>query len=235
MRILSLLFLLSMSALCAPELFEKIQDEEEVVDGITANTWRLTVNPSPGQLVMTTFTVEVGDDVEGSIDLESQKVEMIHYVPGGDFVQKVGYMKYWNEDREVHGTRFYKKWIVSGFGQKVTLGPMIHLGDGGGSWITETLSGPYQRVSRRFRFSNSDADFLGDGGSSYEHQSRHIIFKFEAKTVPLDDAVARAAEAGINKLPELKGESWSITLPQAEQAVERDAAEESAAAPRVGD
>jgi len=231
MRVLSLLLLLSMSTLCAQELFKKRQDEVEVGDGITASTWRLTVHPHPGQLVMTAFVVEVGEAVEGEFDLTSRKVEMIHYVPRGDYVQDVGYKKYLNKEREVYDPRIYRKWKISGLGQNVTLGPMIHLGDGGGSAVAKILDQPGQRVSRRFRFSNSDEDFFNEGGSTFENRSRHIVVKFVVETALLDNAVAKAAEAGIDKLPELNGKPWSITLPQIEQPVEQDGADEPATAP----
>ena len=90
MRILviPIFFLMAAVLLGASELSERTLNEEELKDGGIGNRWRLTVQPQDGQLVMTTFLVEVGDDLIGKSHPASRKVEKVHYVPEGLYVHK---------------------------------------------------------------------------------------------------------------------------------------------------
>ena len=226
MRILQLLLLFSTGTLYAGKLYEKIQDDEEIGNGITANTWRLTVQSHPDQLILTTFLVEVGEALKEETGLTSRKVEVIHYVPKGDYVQDVGYRRFWNEDREAYDPQLFDKWQIFGLGQNVTLGPMDWVNGGGGCGTLSNVDPPAQRVHRRFKLTSSLEDAIN--GKADENPSTHIFFNFVVEAVLLKDAVAKAAEAGVDELPELNGTPWSVTLPQVESSVEQGGAEEPA-------
>ena len=64
MKIPALLLFLSFGNLCANEFSRQLQDDEEIANGVIASSWRLTVQPHPGQLVVTRFIVKVGEEFE---------------------------------------------------------------------------------------------------------------------------------------------------------------------------
>jgi hypothetical protein len=218
MKIPALLLFLSMGTLCGNELSRKLQDDEEIANGVVASSWRLTVQPHPGQLVMTRFIVEVGEELEAEFQLTSRKIEMIHYVPKGNFTQDVGYKRHLNLEQKVHDPQFNKKWEIWGLGQNVTLGPLNWAGGGGGTGTSKVFDHPCESANRRFRLTSDLEAALIEGRE--ENPSKQISFNFHVYTQFLDIVAAKAAEAGIDKLPELNGEPWSITLPQMEQPVE---------------
>ena len=229
MKIPTLLLFLSMGNLWANELSEKLQDDEEIANGVIASSWRLTVQPHPGQLVMTRFIVEVGEELEAKSQLTSRKIEMIHYVPKGNYTQDVGYKKHLNLEQKAHDPQFNKKWEIWGLGQNVTLGPLNWVGGGGGSGTSKVFDHPCESVNRRFRLTSDLETALIEGRE--EKLSKQVSFNFHVYTQSLDIVAAKAAEAGIDRLPELNEKPWSITLPEIEKPVEQGSADQPATAP----
>ena len=205
------------SPLSANEPCIKVHEDLEQADGSYSDLWRLTVEPQEGQLVLATFWIDVDEDLDTTGIPSARKVETIHYAPDGRHTEEVGYVKFTNDDRKAVDGFYYKKWIVSGFGQEIKFGPMFSLGGGGGSAKFEGGITPrHQSVRRRFRFANRE-----------ENPTKKFRFVLSLETIEFDEAAAKAATAK-TELPERKNEAWSVELPAKNQSVEQDGADQPA-------
>ncbi len=191
----------------------------EQADGSFSDLWRLTVEPQDGQLVLATFWIDVDEQLDTAGIPSARRVETIYYAPSGRHTETVGYVKFPNdEDRNgVVDGFYYKKWIVSGFGQEIKFGPMFRLGGGGGSARVESeVPFRHQFVRRRFRF-----------GDREENPTKKFRFVLSLETIEFDEGAAKAATAKV-ELPERKNRAWSVELPAKNQPVEQGGAGEPA-------
>ena len=183
--------------LATDKISVKVNDNLQIKKDVFSDKWRFTVKAGKGQLVRATFSINVDETLDTAGLPASQKVQTFQYVPSGQIIEEIEFIRVRNPDRRGNAPDNLE-WKISGFGQQVKLGPMEQGNSGGG---TADAGGLFQRASRRI--SLEDRNFT---------PTKRIEFEFELETVSFDQAKTQASNAGL-ELPERKDKPWTITIP----------------------